>query len=78
MTPDEARAEWATKRRRMGCVSATEWFCHRVPGFRELRLRRDVGAIHWEHSVATNGDEVVDLVPHLDVPCCWNPQCECV
>ena len=61
----------------MGCVSATEWFYSRVPGFYPLRLKRDVGEVHWEHSVATNGVDTVDLVPHLAAPCCWDPRCDC-
>lgn len=27
MTVDEAISEWASKKRRMGCMSAANWFC---------------------------------------------------
>jgi hypothetical protein len=73
----QARSEWSSKRRRMGCTSAVAWFCHRVPGFTELRLTRTQGAITWQHSVATDGTTIVDLVPHLDAPCCWDDICTC-
>lgn len=63
-TIDTAIAEWSSKNRRMGCVSASQWFCHRVEGFYPVRLDRG----DWEHVVATNGQVVIDLVPHLDSP----------
>lgn len=74
MTLDECIAEWKSKKRRMGCVSATEFVCKRVPGFYPKRLRRymqngnDENGLLWEHVVATDGTIIVDLVPHCDLP----------
>jgi len=73
----EARSEWASKQRRMGCVSATKWFCQRVADFSEMRITRTYKGITWQHSVAFNGTNIVDLVPHLDAPCCWTTTCTC-
>ena len=30
---DKAIREWNSKKRRMGCVAAADWFCSRVKGF---------------------------------------------
>ena len=62
-------AEFKSKRRRMGCVSATAWFCKRVPGFRPLRLTRKLknGEI-YQHVVATDGKQIVDLAAYADKP----------
>ena len=69
MSIDEAFSEWVGKRRRMGCVSASAWFCERVPGFAPEHLTRytEDGDLYG-HVVATNGTVRVDLTPHLDSP----------
>ncbi len=69
MTLDEAIAEWKTKRRRMGCVSATQWLCRRVPGFQPLRktFYTAEGEI-YEHVVAHDGVVEVDLAPYNNGP----------
>jgi hypothetical protein len=65
----ECLREWESKRRPMGCVSASDFVCVRVPGFRPLRLQRQrEDGIYWEHVVATNEKIIVDLVPHMDIP----------
>lgn len=69
-----ALTEWESKRRRMGCVAATDWFCRRVDGFYPLRLRRymeggtDADGNFWEHVVATDGCVAIDLAPYADRP----------
>lgn len=69
MTIDEALAEWKSKRRRMGCVSATDWFCKRVPGFAPIRYRRFTAeGDTFEHVVATDGVVRIDLCPDNDAP----------
>jgi len=66
--------EWQSKKRRMGCVSATNWFCRRIPKFHPLRLRRylpngnDSNGLLWEHVVATDGKVIIDLSPYADKP----------
>lgn len=69
MTLDQALAEWKSKRRRMGCVSATDFLCKRVPGFRPIRLTRylESGEL-YEHVVATDGLIIIDLAPYADRP----------
>jgi hypothetical protein len=52
----------------MGCVSAAEWLCKRVPGFHTLRLERLENEVYWEHVIATDGEVSVDLTPHWDLP----------
>lgn len=68
-TIDFVLREWSTKNRRMGCVSATNWFCSRVSGFQPERLTRFTkeGDI-FEHVVATNGIIRIDLAPYADAP----------
>ena len=74
--PDDALAQaialalegWGSRRRSMGCVSAAEWFCKRVPSFHTLRLGRLENGVDWEHVIATNGEVLVDLTPHWDIP----------
>lgn len=69
MTIDEAIHEWRAKKRRMGCVSAADWFCKRVEGFRPERLGRYTKDGHYfEHVVATDGIIRVDLSPYADGP----------
>ena len=53
----------------MGCVSATNFFCKRVKGFKPKRIRRytNSGEI-FEHVVATDGMIIVDLAPYADKP----------
>lgn len=69
MNIDECLAEWQSKKRRMGCVSATEWFCKRVEGFYPERLNRYTkdGEV-FQHEVATNGIIRIDLAPYSDAP----------
>jgi len=66
---DAAVAEWQSKNRRMGCVSATDWFCQRVSGFEPERLTRytQEGEV-FQHVVATNGKIRIDLAPYADGP----------
>ena len=67
MIVDEALAEWRSKQRRMGCVSATEWFCKRVPGFRPESLDRYTAeGSYFRHVVATDGLVRIDLSPYAD------------
>lgn len=69
MTIEECIQEWHSKRRRMGCVAATNFVCSRVPDFDPLRLKRwTEDGEPYEHVVATDGSIVIDLVPHLDSP----------
>lgn len=69
MTIDECIAEWNSKPRRMGCVSASEFLCKRVSGFHPERLSRfTTDGSCYEHVVATNGAIRIDLTPHLDSP----------
>jgi hypothetical protein len=69
MTLDAAIEEWGSKRRRMGCVAATEWLCARIPEFYPERLRKftQSGEV-YEHVVATNGKIRIDLAPYADCP----------
>ena len=69
MTLDQAIAEWKTKRRRMGCVAAADWFCKRVPGFRPERLTRYTknGEL-YQHVVITDGIIRIDVSPYADKP----------
>lgn len=68
-TIDDIFAEWNSKQRRMGCVSASNWFCKRRPDFHPIRLNRytEDGDI-FQHVVATNGVINVDLSPYNDKP----------
>lgn len=69
MTLDEALKEWASKKRRMGCVAATDWLCSRVEGFRPERLSRwTEDGDEFQHVVATNGLVRIDLAPYADGP----------
>lgn len=67
MTIDNAITEWKAKDRRMGCVSATDWFCKRVVGFIPKRLTRytESGDI-FQHVIATDGIVVIDLASYAD------------
>ncbi|KKN60226.1 hypothetical protein LCGC14_0534250 [marine sediment metagenome] len=69
MTVDEALTEWYSKKRRMGCVAGTDWFCKRVSGFKPLSLDRytRVGE-YYGHTVATDGIIRIDLTPYADLP----------
>jgi len=69
MKIDKAIKEWKSKKRRMGCVSATNWFTKRVPGFYPLRLHRytETGD-YFGHVVATDGSIIIDLSPYNDKP----------
>ena len=69
MTADEAITKWQSKKRRMGCVSAADWWCKRVSGYQPERLTRYTknGEI-FQHVVATNGYIRIDLSPYSDRP----------
>jgi hypothetical protein len=64
---DVVLREWYSKKRRMGCVAATNWFCSRVKGFRAERLTRYTkdGEV-FQHVIATNGIVRIDLAPYAD------------
>lgn len=64
---DLVLAEWCSKSRVMGCVSATDWFCKRIPEFHPERLTRytATGEI-FQHVVASNGRVRIDLAPYAD------------
>ena len=67
MKIDETIIEWTSKKRRIGCVSATNWFCKRVKGFTLDRLPQftsDGGS--YSHVVASNGCIRIDLAPYTD------------
>lgn len=69
MTIEEAISEWKSKKRRMGCVSATDWFCKRVPSFEPIRLTRYTqGGEIFEHVVVTDGTIQIDIAPYNDRP----------
>ncbi len=66
---DEALKEWRSKKRRMGCAAAAEWFCKRVPSFRPESLDRyTAGGDYFGHVVATDGFVRIDLSPYADRP----------
>lgn len=67
---DDALKEWVSKKRYMGCVSATDWFCKRVKEFYPERLDRytEKGEL-YQHVVATNGIIRIDLAPYADREC---------
>lgn len=70
MSLDEALKEWQSKKRRMGCVAATNWLCKRVEGFKPKRLDRytENGEL-FQHVVAINNfGVVVDLAHYADGP----------
>lgn len=69
MTIDEAIVEWQSKKRRMGCVAATDFLCHRVPGFqpKRLTLYTPEGDL-FQHVVASDGTIQIDLAPYAAVP----------
>ena len=67
MTISEAVDEWCSRKRRMGCVSASEWFCKRVKGFKPLLVERwTEDGDSFGHVICDNGQIRVDLTPHLD------------
>lgn len=69
MTITQAIKEWKSKKRRMGCVSATNWFCKRVTGFQPLRVTRyTIDGDMYSHVVATDGKIVIDVSPYADRP----------
>lgn len=68
MNIDQAINEWKSKTRRMGCVSASSWFCKRVSGFQPERLiRYNQKGECFSHVVATNGMIRIDLSPYADI-----------
>lgn len=69
MRIDQAISEWNSKKRRMGCVAATNWFIKRVTSFYPVRLSRyTVTGDYFEHVVATDGKIRIDLAPYSDGP----------
>ena len=69
MTIDETIIEWQRKKRRMGCVSASQWFCKRVDGFWLEGLDRYTkDGEYYGHTVCTNGVVRIDLSPENDSP----------
>ena len=69
MTIGQVFKEWKSKKRRMGCVAATAWFCKHIPSFYPKRLSRyTVKGDYFEHVVATDGSVIVDLAPYTDFP----------
>lgn len=62
-------SEWYSRKRRMGCVAATDWFCERMPGFYPERLDRyTADGELFQHVVATDGRIRIDLAPYSDGP----------
>jgi hypothetical protein len=75
MSIDEAVAEWSSKKRSMGCVSATDWFVRCVSGFKPVRLNRYTkNGDLFQHVVASNGVVVIDLAPYADLPKDFDPR----
>ena len=69
MQIDQALKEWYSKDRRMGCVSATNWFCKRVQSFKPKRLTRYTKEGNlFEHVVCFNGLIIIDIAPYADKP----------
>jgi len=69
MTIGKAIRLWNTKKRFMGCVAATHWFCKRVDGFKAERLTRFTeNGECFQHVVATDGKIRIDLAPYADAP----------
>lgn len=69
MTIDEAIQDWKSHNRRMGCVSASKWFCKRVEGFVPLQQDRyTTDGEFYSHTVAWDGRVIVDLSPYADRP----------
>ena len=68
-TIDNTIKKWESKRRRMGCVDATNFFCKRNPNFYPERLTRYTkeGEI-FEHVIATDGKIRIDFAPYMDKP----------
>lgn len=69
MSIDTAIKKWLSKKRKMGCVAAANWFCKRVPDFKPERLTRYTkkGEI-FEHVVCTFGYIRIDLLSKNDRP----------
>jgi len=69
----KALEEFNSKKRRMGCVSAVNWFCKRVDGFYPLRKTYIIkdgqykGEV-YQHVVATNGEIEIDVAPYANKP----------
>lgn len=61
--------EWKSKRRRMGCVAAAEWWIKRLPQLRSVRRRfyypggTDENGQFWEHVILTDGCIEIDPSP---------------
>lgn len=67
MSVSKALTEWSSKKRRMGCVSASKWFCKRVRGFysKRLKLFNSKGE-YYEHVVVSNGIIEIDICPYAN------------
>ena len=69
MTIDECVLLWMSKKRRMGCVSATDFFCNRVSGFYPKRVDYYTeNNEEYSHVIATNGVVDIDLSPYNNKP----------
>ena len=68
-TIDEALKQWYSRKRRMGCNSAADWFCKRVSGFKPISIDRYTkNGDYFGHTVATDGKIIIDLSPYADLP----------
>lgn len=66
---NKAIKEWNSKKRRMGCVNAANWFTTRVKGFKTVHLDRYTQyGEYYRHTVVTNGVIIIDLTPYADRP----------
>ena len=69
MSIDRTIKIWESRKRRMGCVLATDWFCKRVEGFKpEVLIKYTEDGYRCDHTVATNGKIRIDLAPYADKP----------
>jgi hypothetical protein len=67
MSIEEVIKEWKSKKRRMGCVKAADFFCSRVSTFFPLRLTRfNSNGELYQHVVATDGNIIIDIAPYTD------------
>jgi len=68
-TIDRVLREWQSKKRRMGCWSASHWFVKRRPDFHIVTLPRYTKqGDYFAHLVCTNGKIIIDISPYADKP----------
>ena len=66
---DQILKELRSKKRRMGCVSATNWFCKRLKNFKPKRLHNYTkDGDYFSHVIATDGIIEIDLAPYSNRP----------